>query len=260
MAFRWPPAGDVNGDGYSDIIVGAYDFDDGQSDEGRAFVYHGSAAGLATSPAWTAESDQASALFGSTVSTAGDVNGDGYSDVIIGALYYDNGQQGEGRAFVYHGSAGGLATSAAWTAESNQASASFGSTVSTAGDVNGDGYSDVIIGASTYDNEQGHTGKAFVYHGSPAGLQTSPAWTAQGDQNVNLFGLSVSSAGDVNGDGFLRRRRRRAFWVRREGLRLLRLRHRVESQSRLDRGSRSTAGAFRNVRRHSGRRERRRLQ
>ena len=60
---------------------------------------------LATTPAWTAESNQASAEFGCSVATAGDVNGDGYSDVIVGARLYDNGQTDEGRAFVYHGSA-----------------------------------------------------------------------------------------------------------------------------------------------------------
>ena len=112
-------AGDVNGDGYTDVIVGAYAYDNGQTDEGRAFVYLGSAAGLATTAAWTAESDQDGASFGNSVATAGDVNGDGYTDVIVGRLDYDNGQTTRA-AFVYHGSAAGLATSPAWTAESDQ--------------------------------------------------------------------------------------------------------------------------------------------
>ena len=81
------------------------------------------------------------------MATAGDVNGDGYADVIVGAAHYDNGQTDEGRAFVYHGAATGLGTAAAWTAEGNQASAVFGVSVGTAGDVNGDGYADVIVGA-----------------------------------------------------------------------------------------------------------------
>jgi hypothetical protein len=81
---------------------------------------------LATSPAWTAESDQASAEFGISVSIAGDVNGDGYSDVIVGAYRFDNGENNEGRSFVYYGGASGLSATPAWTAESDQASVGFG--------------------------------------------------------------------------------------------------------------------------------------
>ncbi|MDO9042258.1 MAG: integrin alpha, partial [Desulfocapsaceae bacterium] len=195
-------AGDVNGDGYSDVIVGASGYDSGQSNEGRTFVYHGSATGLATTAAWTAESDQAEAYFGWSVSTAGDVNGDGYSDVIVGARGYSNGEANEGRAFVYHGSATGLSPTAAWTAESDQAYASFGSSVSTAGDVNGDGYSDIIVGAYAYDYSLTDEGRAFVYHGSATGLAPTAAWSAESDQAWAFFGYSVSTAGDVNGDGY----------------------------------------------------------
>jgi len=195
-------AGDVNGDGFSDVIVGAIHYTNGQTNEGGAFVYHGSAAALATSPAWTAESNQASAFFGGSVATAGDVNGDGFSDVIVGAVFYDNGQTDEGRAFVYLGSATGLATTSAWTAESDNAGGNFGYSVATAGDVNGDGFSDVIVGAAYFSNGQTNEGRAFVYHGSAAGLATSPAWAIESDQDHAFFGNSVSTAGDVNGDGF----------------------------------------------------------
>ncbi|MDY6839469.1 MAG: integrin alpha, partial [Thermodesulfobacteriota bacterium] len=157
---------------------------------------------LATSYAWTAGPDQAGAYFGQSVSTAGDVNGDGYSDVIVGAGWYDNGENNEGRAFVYHGSPSGLSMSADWTAESDQAGAYFGHSVSTAGDVNGDGYSDVIVGANLYDNGESNEGGAFVYHGSPSGLSTSADWTAESNERDARLGQSVSTAGDVNGDGY----------------------------------------------------------
>jgi len=195
-------AGDVNGDGYADVIVGAYQFTNGQADEGRAFVYYGSAAGLSTSPAWTAESDQAGALFGNSVGTAGDVNGDGYSDVIVGARSFDSGQTNEGRAYFYLGSAAGLSPSAGWMPESDQEGALFGYSVGTAGDVNGDGFADVIVGAYGYDNDESDEGRVFVYFGSAAGLQTSPAWTAESDQPDAGFGNAVGTAGDVNGDGY----------------------------------------------------------
>jgi len=116
---------------------------------------------LAQSPAWTAESNQNGALFGRSVASAGDVNGDGYSDVIVGALRYDHGQTDEGRAYVYHGSATGLLTGPAWTAESNQIDARFGRSVASVGDVNGDGYSDVIVGAYGYSNGETNGGRAM---------------------------------------------------------------------------------------------------
>jgi RHS repeat-associated protein len=197
-------AGDVNGDGYSDVIVGASKYDNGQTDEGRAYVYHGSADGLSASADWTAESDQGDAQLGDTVGTAGDVNGDGYADAVVGAFYYDDGQTDEGKVWVYHGSADGLGTSADWTAEGNQYGAYFGSLVGTAGDVNGDGdgYSDVVVGASKYDNGQADEGRAYVYHGSADGLSASPNWTAEGNQYDARFGATVGTAGDVNGDGY----------------------------------------------------------
>ncbi|MBN2005368.1 MAG: FG-GAP repeat protein [Anaerolineae bacterium] len=195
-------AGDVNGDGYSDLIVGALKYDNVETDEGRAFVYHGAASGLAEAPVWTVEGDQDDAWFGESVATAGDVNGDGYSDVIVGAYSYDNGEMNEGRAFVYLGSAAGLAANPIWTAEGDQAGAWFGWSVDTAGDVNGDGYSDIIIGASEYNNVQKDAGRVFVYHGSASGLGATPAWTAENDQTASFFGGSVASAGDINGDGY----------------------------------------------------------
>jgi len=165
-------------------MVGAYLYDNGQTDEGRAYVYLGSAAGLAVTAAWTAESDQADAYFGYSVGTAGDVNGDGYADVMVGAYYYDNGQTNEGRAYVYLGSAAGSAATAAWTAESDQAGAGFGLSVGTAGDVNGDGNADVIVGAFYYYNGQTNEGRAYVYLGSAAGLAATAAWTAESDQKA----------------------------------------------------------------------------
>jgi hypothetical protein len=166
------------------------------------FVYHGSATGLSTTPSWTAESNQAGAQFGYSVSSAGDVNGDGFSDVIVGAPEFDSPEANEGRVFVYHGSATGLSTTPSWTAESNQAGARFGWSVSSAGDVNGDGFSDVIVGAPEFDSPELNEGRVFVYHGSATGLSTTPSWTAESNQAGARFGYSVSSAGDVNGDGF----------------------------------------------------------
>ena len=202
MGYSVASAGDVNGDGYNDVIVGAYQYDNGQAGEGAAFVYHGSASGISMTPASTIESNQADANIGYSVASAGDVNGDGYGDVIVGARYYDNGQIDEGAAFVYHGSANGISTTPASILESNQADARMGRCVALAGDVNGDGYSDVIVDASRFDNGQIDEGAAFVYHGSASGVITTPAVMMECNQAGAWMGNSVATAGDVNGDGY----------------------------------------------------------
>src|SRR5258707_15160751 len=83
---------------------------------------------------------------------------------------------------------------------SNQAGALFGFSVATAGDVNKDGFADVIIGAYAYEKEQGNEGRAFGYRCSPTGFQKTPAWTAESNQPFAHFGRSVGTAGHVNHD------------------------------------------------------------
>lgn len=195
-------AGDVDGDGFDDVLVAAYYYDNGQNDEGCVFVFHGDSTGLSVTPDWIGESDQSGARYGISAASAGDVNNDGCADVIVGARHYDNGEPDEGRAFVYHGSPAGLSSNPDWIAESNQAGAYFGRSVATAGDVNSDGYSDVIIGAQTYDNGENDEGRAFVYCGSITGLDTIPIWTAESNQEAAYFSRSVYAAGNVNGDDF----------------------------------------------------------
>ncbi|MDP4175002.1 MAG: FG-GAP-like repeat-containing protein [Bacteroidota bacterium] len=202
MGISVASAGDVNGDGYSDVIIGAYAYDNPDHDEGKVYVYYGSASGLLTTPAWTQEGNQADCYFGNSVACAGDVNGDGFSDVIVGAYVYDNGETDEGKAFLYYGSASGLSQTPNWTAESNQAGAYFGNCVASAGDVNKDGYSDVIIGSMYYNGGQSKEGAAFIYYGSATGLPNTENLRIECDQAEAEFGVGVASAGDVNGDGF----------------------------------------------------------
>jgi VCBS repeat-containing protein len=222
-------AGDVNGDGYDDLIVGAHYNDSGGADAGAAYVIFGKAAGFGTIDLGTAlaatagfkiQGDFDSDAAGISVSNAGDVNGDGYDDLIVGANLNDSGGSDAGAAYVIFGKSAGfrtidlgtaLAPGAGFKIQGDVVDDQTGVSVSSAGDVNGDGYDDLIIGARLNDSGGNNAGAAYVIFGKSAGFGTIDLGTAlaaadgfkiQGDANNDYAGFSVSSAGDVNGDGY----------------------------------------------------------
>src|SRR5262249_28653287 len=160
------------GDGYSDVLVAASGFNNPDPLEGAAFVWLGGPAGLGpngtpVNAAWRVAGDQKEAFLGRFVAPAGDLHGDGFSDILVGGSGYDNGQTNEGRALAYLGSPSGLSTIPLWSVEGNQDYVYYAS-VSTAGDVNGDGYSDVIVGTALFSDvvPPSPIGFASVYLGS----------------------------------------------------------------------------------------------
>ena len=165
------PAGDVNGDGYADILMSVFTSEFGVSKDGKVYLSYGTGSGVTQTPVWTGICTQEAANYGEAVANAGDVNADGFADIIVGASRFSNGEENEGAVFVYYGSPDGLKKEASWTAEGNQANAFFGSSVSSAGDVNRDGYADVVVGAHFYDNGETNEGRIFIYLGSPMVLQ-----------------------------------------------------------------------------------------
>lgn len=234
-------AGDVNGDGFDDIIVGAPRYgqpfsppipNQGSGEQGAAFVFLGSAAGIVgTSPA-TAHAvifpvspgspSQTRAFFGTAVDSAGDINADGYADVIIGAPGWNQDRPlttgtvdppAEGAAFVFLGGPAGIngrnPTGAATRIEGNKLLANMGAAVAGIGDVNADGFDDVLVGAPGYPAGDPllarREGAAFLYYGGPAGIAASGAtqanWSVQGSITGEQMGRAVGGTGDVNGDG-----------------------------------------------------------
>ncbi len=179
-------AGDVNGDGYADLIVGAYQDDNNGNNSGSARVF----SGVNGSILYTFNGDSAYDRLGFSVSGAGDVNGDGYADLIVGAPF-DNNLSGSARVF------SGLDGSMLYTFNGDfVGNAFFGTSVSDAGDVNGDGVADLIVGAQALLSEGLPYAQVF------SGLNGSILYDFFGDSAGDSFGVSVSGAGDVDGDGY----------------------------------------------------------
>jgi hypothetical protein len=229
--FGWSiaDAGDINGDGYDEIIVGSPNYAEsplvlGTSASGRIDIFNGSASGVAATHSTTTYGLLTGELFGFSVNTAGHVDGDAtHAGIIVGAPgNVLTGSIIRGRAYVFYGASGGITSvsdaAASGTVgmtiiEPNPLSATlFGFSVSTAGDVDNDGHDDMIIGAplsptGTFGSEAA-IGKAYIYYGgtlsggslvpSRASVTlTSPRATSK----LNfLFGWSVANVGNVTGD------------------------------------------------------------
>ncbi len=237
-------AGDVNGDGFADLIVGANRGDDGGDRAGEAYVVFGSPGGthprvvdltnLGAGDGFIIQGDAERDYAGRSVSGAGDVNGDGFADLIVGASGGDDGGNNAGEAYVVFGKEGGfgsldstnrrvvdlteLAPADGFIIQGDANDDRAGESVSGAGDVNGDGYADLIVGGFEGDDGGRRAGEAYVVFGKASGfgsldetnrrvvdlteLALEDGFIIQGDAPGDRAGVSVSGAGDVNGDGF----------------------------------------------------------
>jgi hypothetical protein len=189
-------AGDVDNDGDDEILVGATSY---SSSTGKAYMFYGDDGDMSVwDQTWTGSSS--GDIFG-IVSSAGNVDGDSYDDIIIGAMWASSQY---GQAYIYFGSVNGPSSSADVTITGESSSNRFGQSVSDAGNVNGDGYDDVIIGASG----AGSDGKAYIFNGRSSWSSTYGASSAsvilvgETDPANEAFGASVSSAGDYNKDNY----------------------------------------------------------
>jgi len=183
-------AGDINADGYEDIIVGA----EGEGQDGNAHIFNGRTGELLYS--LTTPELYGSDIFGCSVAGPGDLNGNGFDDVVIGM---DGTVPGD-MVMVFDGESGDLLWTLRSPAEDNYGE--FGRKVATAGDVNNDGRQDFIVAARLEDSDLGTTlsGKAYVFSGNEC--QHLLTLTAPVEKQGAFFGSSISGAGDVNGDGY----------------------------------------------------------
>ena len=222
--FAVSAAGDVNGDGFADVMVGAPFSDSNGTDSGAAYVVFGRANGFAATIAldsldgmtgFRLQGEAAGDHFGTALGKAGDMNGDGLGDLVIGA---PDGAARHGATYVVFGR-GGAANPVLNVSTldgtnglkiTGEASGDrFGAAVSGAGDLNGDGFADVLVGAPLADANAANSGAAYVLFGKAGAFDASvSASTLAGGRGFRVagaaagdhFGAGVSGGGDLNAD------------------------------------------------------------
>jgi len=201
-------AGDVDADGFDDMLVGAMRNAEGALNGGAAYLLYGPQYGTVDLSAAGAKliGEYEGDLAGYNVNSAGDVDGDGYDDILVGAYWENGGGMRSGAAYLLHGPVHGdvdlSLSDAKLTGESAYDEA--GNSVSSAGDVDGDGFADLLIGARLADTGGADAGAAYLLFGIPGGTEPLSGADAifLGESDGDNAGFRVSTAGDVDGDGY----------------------------------------------------------
>jgi hypothetical protein len=185
LGYSVSSAGDVNNDGYSDVIVGAFAY---SYNTGRVYIYYGgSDMDNVADVIMTGEARRDN--FGISIAGIGDVNGDGFDDVIVGAEDFSSYK---GRSYIFYGGSS-MDNVADVIMTGGAKDDSFGCSVSGAGDVNNDGFNDVLVGAWGCK-------RTYVFLGGSQmdGVADKIIY----DKNGAYSGIANAGVGDVNGDGF----------------------------------------------------------
>lgn len=202
-------AGDVDGDGVDDLLVGAPGEDGVAAANGAAYLLYGPVAGTVSLAAADAkfQGTRMQDFAGRSVASAGDVDGDGFDDVLIGVQSDDTAANDAGAVALFLGPVNGThPVTDADAFYTGEAAADLASVVAPAGDVDGDGLDDFLVGASGHDARGAGSGAAYLVYGADVSPGTHSLAGAgakfMGEAAGDAAGVSVAGAGDLDGDGF----------------------------------------------------------
>ena len=191
--------GDLNGDGYSDVSIGATTFEyEGEAVPGRVYIYFGGP-GLDAAADLVLTGEAPGDRFGYVHDGAGDLNADGHPDLLVGAYQNDGNGFNSGRAYIFFGGPT-LDATPDLVLTGLQAGEQFGVSLAGVGDVNADGYADILVGARFNTAGGSEAGRAYVYFGGPT-LDAVPDLTLNSQTPLEQMGFAVTGGMDVNGDG-----------------------------------------------------------
>jgi len=200
--------GDINGDGLDDVLLGAPYDDIDAIDAGTAYVVFGGLTGTLDLSGADARLIGVSSgdAAGMSVGPAGDVDNDGYDDILVGAWYEDTAASDAGAAYLLLGPISGDVNldDADYILTGGSANDYAGSAVTTVGDWDGDGYADLGIGAYEEDTGASNAGMAYLISGASVSSGTLPgvSWAQfSGERSDDQVGRNIAAAGDVDGDG-----------------------------------------------------------
>ena len=188
---------DLDGDGIDELLILSL----GDNDLGELGLFHGSAQSDSWGTLQSPSSITQGAFFGRSISVSGDINNDGFNDLVVGNTGSFDSPSGYSAVEIFYGNSNGFSLECDKSFQSNLQATLFGYEVEIVSDINGDNFDDVLISEPYNSSNAYRSGMVWVFYGNSTGVANQPDMVISGQIN-QLIGINILSAGDTNSDGF----------------------------------------------------------